>query len=69
MTRRQMIRRATLLSFGATLAYMPVVKAEGGQLSVDLDQWAVVVFKHKGRKCAVPVAEVFEALVAPGGSF
>lgn len=62
MTRRQSIRRATLLAFGAALGKLDVFQAAGGQLTVDLDQWSHVVFKLRGKTVAVPVAEVFAAL-------
>lgn len=62
VTRRESVRRAVLLVFGMALGKMDVLKAAGGQLTVDLDQWGVVVFKHRGRTVQVPVAEIFEAL-------
>lgn len=66
MTRRQSIRQATLFAIGMALGKMDALKAEGGQLTVDLNQWGSVVFKHKGKTVTVPVAEIFAALAAPG---
>ena len=59
-----MTRRAILLIFGMTLGKLDAVSADspGGQLTVDLDQWAAVVFKHQGKVVTVSVAEVFAAL-------
>lgn len=62
MTRRQTLRQATLFAIGMALGKMDSLKAEGGQLTVDLNQWGSVVFKHKGRTVTVPVAEIFDAL-------
>lgn len=62
MNRRTAVRHATLLTFGMCLGKMDCVKAAGGQLTVDLDQWGSVVFKHRGKTISVPVAEIFAAL-------
>lgn len=64
MTRRQSLRRATLLGIGMALGKLDALKAENGQLTVDLGQWSHVVFILNGKKIVVPVAEVFEALAA-----
>lgn len=62
MTRRQAVRRATLLAFGMALGKLDALKASGGQLTVDLDQWAEVVFKHQGKTVEVSAAEIFNEL-------
>jgi hypothetical protein len=62
MTRRSAVRQATLLVFGMCLGKMDVIKAANGQLTVDLDQWGTVVFKHHGKTIAVPVSEIFASL-------
>lgn len=65
MKRRDALRRATLLVFGMCLGKMDVLKAAGGQLTVNLDQWQDVVFIHRGKVVRVPVAEIFAALCGP----
>ncbi len=67
MNRRSAVRQATLLMFGMALGKMDVLKAAAGQLTVDLDQWGSVVFKHRGKTISVPVSEIFEALAAGRG--
>lgn len=62
ISRRDAVRRATLMVFGMSLQQMTVVQASPGQLTVDLDQWGEIVFKHRGKTVRVPVAEVFAAL-------
>lgn len=64
MNRRSAVRQATLLVFGMALGKMDVLKASAGQLTVDLDQWGCVVFKHHGKTISVPVSEIFDALAA-----
>jgi hypothetical protein len=62
MTRRGVVKMATLLAMGMALGKMDSLKAQGGELTVDLNQWGVIVFKHKGKTIRVPVAEVFASL-------
>jgi hypothetical protein len=62
MTRRMAVRQAALLAFGMALGKMDALKAEGGLLTVDLDQWGHIQFKHKGKTISVPVSEIFAAL-------
>lgn len=62
MTRRCAIRHGVLLAFGMALGKMDALKASGGLLTVDLDQWGTIVFKHKGKTINVAVAEVFKAM-------
>ena len=62
MNRRHAIRQASLLAFGMALGKMDVLKASGGQLTVDLGDWEHIVFKLAGKRISVPVAEVFKAL-------
>lgn len=62
MTRRQSIRQAALLGFGLALGKLDLLKASGGQLTVDLSQWGTVVFKLQGKVVTVKVQEVFDAL-------
>jgi hypothetical protein len=52
----------SLLGFGSVLGSFNVVKASTGQLTVNLDQWQYVVFERKGKRCAIGVDEVFQAL-------
>jgi hypothetical protein len=51
-----------LLSTGMALGKMDILKAEGGELTVPLDQWQRVVFLHHGKRIAVSVSEIFKAL-------
>lgn len=60
--RRAAIRRAVLLAVGIALGKLDALKAEGGQLTVDLNQWAYVVFKYRGKTVNVPVSEIFSAV-------
>lgn len=62
MTRRRAVKHAVLLAFGMALGKMDVLKAAGGQLTCDLDQWGTIVFKYRGQSVSVPVGEVFAAL-------
>ena len=68
MTRRQIVKRATLFAFGIALTKLDLLKAsegEGtgkGQLTCDLNQWSTIVFKYNGKAITVPVSEVFSAL-------
>jgi hypothetical protein len=62
LTRRPALRRLALLVFGACLAKMDVMHAQGGQLTANLDQWSHIVFTRKGKKIVVSVDEIFEAL-------
>lgn len=55
-------RRAFLFAIGMALGKLDALKAEGGQLTCDLNQWSHVVFKHKGKTITIPVADVFAAL-------
>jgi len=79
MTRRQAVKRATMLAFGMALGKLDALKAEQipnrprqdtegtngrGQLTCDLNQWATIVFKHKGKTITVPVSEVFASLAS-----
>lgn len=62
MNRRHAIRTASLLAFGMALGKLDVLKAQSGQLTVDLGQWDHIVFKLHGKVISVPVVEVFQAL-------
>lgn len=63
MNRREAIRRATLMAIGATLAgHQTAAHANPAILTVDLNQWAMIMFKHKGKTVSVTVADVFTAL-------
>lgn len=66
--RRAALRRSVLLALGMALGNLDALKAQGGQLTVDLNQWQEIVFKHRGKTLRVPVAEVFEALAAERGA-
>ena len=50
MTRQGALRRLALLTFGLALGKLDALKAQGGQLIVNLDQWQEVIFKHKGAR-------------------
>ncbi len=62
MTRRQSVRFGTLFAMGLALGKLDALKAAGGQLTCDLNQWQTVVFKYRGRTVTVPVSEVFKCL-------
>lgn len=62
MTRRTAVRNGVLLAFGMALGKLDTLKAEGGQLTCNLDQWSTIVFMHHGKRVTVPVAEVFKAM-------
>lgn len=62
MTRRQAVKRATLLAFGMALGKYDVLDAQGGTLTVDLNQWGTIVFTHKQQTIRAPVAEIFASL-------
>lgn len=62
MTRRGAIRQTVLFAMGMALGKMDVVKAQGGQLTVNLDQWHEIVFTYRGKTVRVPVSEVFKSL-------
>lgn len=62
MNRRHAIRQASMLAFGMALGKLDTLKAQGGQLTVDLGEWDHVTFKLGKRIIRVPVAEVFQAL-------
>ena len=61
-SRRKALRTLILLSFGMALGKLDVLKAKGGELTVDLSQWQDVVFTLGGKRIAVTVQEVFDAL-------
>lgn len=67
MNRRESIRNATLLGIGMALGKLDALKAEGGQLTVDLGQWEHVVFKLGHGVVKVPVKDIFDALVLRTG--
>jgi hypothetical protein len=62
MNRRSSIRLAMLTGVGMALGKLDALKAQGGQLLVDLAQWDHVVFTLGKRKVIVSVEEVFNAL-------
>lgn len=66
MTRRKAIRHAVLLAFGMVLGKFDSLSAQvrgsKAPLTVDLDQWNSILFKHKGKTVTVTVAEIFAAL-------
>ena len=61
-TRRKAIRNGVLLAFGMMLAKYDVAKAQGRVLTVDLEPWANIVFKHKGQEVVVTPADIFAAM-------
>lgn len=69
MIRRQALRSAVLTAFALALGkYDALAQGSGkkgdptGVLTVDLNQWAAIVFKHQGQTTVVPMAEVFAAI-------
>lgn len=62
VTRRQAVARSFLFAIGMALGKLDALKASGGQLTVDLDQWSHVVFRHNGKLLAVSTSDVFKAL-------
>ena len=64
MTRRQSIRRATLLAFALALGKYDALAQEAGHLTVDLNQWQGLTFKFGKETVFVSSAEVFAALKA-----
>ena len=72
MRRRDAIRTATLLAFGMVMGKFDSLKAgeiskkpsniSGAALTVDLNQWREVVFRHNGKTIAVSVSEIFKSL-------
>ena len=75
MKRRDAIRQATLLAFGMVMGKFDALqgaetakkasKSSGGALTVDLNQWKEVVFRHNGMVVAVSVSEIFKSLQEP----
>lgn len=74
MTRSELTRRAVLFTFAAVMGKFNILSAaqrktptsstSQAQLSVDLDQWGSIVFRHRGQSVTITIAEVFGALVA-----
>lgn len=62
MIRRKALRHAVLLAFGMVLGKFTALRAQGGRLTVDLNQWDVIVFTYKKKTLTIPMSEVFEAL-------
>lgn len=62
MTRRHQLRTMFLFSIGMALGKLDALKADGGELTVPLDQWQRVVFKYRGKKVVIPVSEIFTIL-------
>lgn len=64
MNRRDAVKKATLLAIGVSLARPANAEPlKNAVLTVDLDQWSQVVFKHKGKTIYVPVREIFDSLL------
>jgi hypothetical protein len=51
---------------GMALGKLDALKAQGGQLTCDLNQWRAIVFKYRGKTVVVPMSQVFEALAGGG---
>lgn len=60
--RRRFLKRGMFLGVAMALGKMDLLKAEGGTLTVPLDQWGQVIFVRKGKKISVPVDEIFASL-------
>ena len=54
-TRRDVVRRSFLFAMCLALGKLDALKASGGQLTVDLNQWATVVVQYRGRTIHIPV--------------
>ena len=61
-SRRKALRTLILLTFGMALGKMDVLKAKGGELTVDLGQWERIIFNLHGHQIAVTVQDVFNVL-------
>jgi hypothetical protein len=56
-------RRAALLAlFSLPLGNRTALKASGGTLSIDLNQWDTIVVSHKGKSVTLTAADIFAAL-------
>lgn len=62
MKRRDAVRATTLMMFGIALQQYDALRAQGGLLTVDLNQWSHIAFKYNGKQIAVSMSEVFESL-------
>ena len=69
MNRRQAIRQSVLTSFAIALGKYDALAQDGGQLTVDLNQWGSVVFQYRGESVRIPMKDVFKALKYPSPPF
>ena len=69
MNRRQVIRHSVLTSIAMSLGKYDALGQEGGQLTVDLNQWGSVLFQYRGETVVVPMRDVFKALKTPAPIF
>ena len=67
MNRRQVIRRSVLTAMAIALGKYDALGQDGGQLTVDLNQWGSVVFQYRGETVAVSMRDVFKSLKTPTG--
>lgn len=68
MTRRQSIRHGMLFAIAMALGKMDTLKASGGQLICNLDQWDHVIFTYKNKRVSISVDEIFASLNNGGKS-
>lgn len=65
MNRRAAVKQAVLTVVSASMARATLQAGPGsapGVLTVDLDQWSMVIIRHKGRSINISPAEIFESL-------
>lgn len=60
--RRDAVKASILLAFGMALGKLDALKADGGLLTVDLNQWSRIRFKLGKEQIDISVREAFEAL-------
>lgn len=59
----RLARRAAIIAiFSLPLGYYRALKAQGGVLTVDLNQWNTVTVKFKDNTLTLSTREIFEAL-------
>ena len=68
MTRRELVRLATLIGFSIPMAKFDALKAQEAssvapaELRIPLDQWAGLTFEYRGKKITVTSADIFNAV-------
>ena len=67
MNRRQVIRRSVLTAIAIALGKYDALGQDGGQLTVDLNQWGSVRFQYRGETVVVSMRDVFKSIKTPVG--